>query len=84
MKSKLPAGITQRKNGLYQARYTSMTDHKRHTLYDRDLKNLVQRLAAAKQEDLNASRETDPEKVARKLQNAIHAKPGTVDHWFRS
>lgn len=84
MKSKLPAGITQRKNGLYQARYTSMTDHKRHTLYDRDLKNLVQRLAAAKQEDLNASRETDPEKVARKLQNAIHAKPGTVDHWFRT
>ena len=84
MKSKLPAGITQRKNGLYQARYTSLTDHKRYTLYDRDLKNLVQRLASAKQEDLNNNRETNPDIVARKVQNAIGAKPGTVDHWFKT
>lgn len=50
-KKKLPKGITLRKDGRYQGRFTF--DGKRYTLYDRDLKTLNQKLLEAKYELLH-------------------------------
>lgn len=47
-KPKLPPGITMRKDGRYQGRFTS--NGKRYTLYDKNLKSLKKRLADAKYE----------------------------------
>lgn len=45
---KLPAGVTVRKDGRYQGRFT--VDGKRYTFYDRDLKILKKKLSDAKYE----------------------------------
>ena len=45
-KQKLPPGITRRKDGRYQGRFTS--NGKRYTLYDKNLRTLKKRLADAK------------------------------------
>ncbi|WP_167958629.1 tyrosine-type recombinase/integrase [Anaerosporobacter faecicola] len=47
-KQPLPPGITQRKDGRYQGRFTS--HGKRYTLYDKNLRTLKKRLADAKYE----------------------------------
>lgn len=47
-KSKLPPGITMRKDGRYQGRFTC--NGKRYTLYDKNLKDLRKRLSDAKYE----------------------------------
>lgn len=44
----LPSGITMRKDGRFQGRFTYQG--KRYTLYDKDLKLLKKRLADAKYE----------------------------------
>lgn len=50
-KKKLPKGITLRKDGRYQGRFTF--NGKRYTYYDRDLKTLNQKLLDAKYEVLH-------------------------------
>lgn len=47
-KQKLPPGITRRKDGRYQGRFTY--NGKRYTLYDKNLRSLKKRLADAKYE----------------------------------
>ncbi|HEX3077068.1 MAG TPA: tyrosine-type recombinase/integrase, partial [Lachnospiraceae bacterium] len=47
-KPKLPPGITRRKDGRYQGRFTS--NGKRYTLYDKNLKELKRKLGEAKYE----------------------------------
>ncbi|WP_310603763.1 tyrosine-type recombinase/integrase [Anaerosporobacter sp.] len=48
LKPKLPSGITMRKDGRYQGRFTC--NGKRYTLYDKNLRTLKKRLADAKYE----------------------------------
>ena len=48
IKPKLPPGITLRKDGRYQRRFTCQG--KRYTLYDKNLRTLKKRLADAKYE----------------------------------
>lgn len=47
-KRTLPSGISMRKDGRYQGRFTA--EGKRYTLYDRDLKLLIKRMADARYE----------------------------------
>ena len=66
-RKKLPPGISLRKDGRYQARYTF--NGKRHTLYGNDLKEVQKKLRDVKYE-LDHGIYAKPEKV-------------TVDSWFK-
>jgi len=66
-KKKLPAGISQRKDGRYQARYTF--NGKRYTIYGKELKEVQKKLRDAKYE-MDHGIFAKPDRI-------------TVDSWFR-
>ncbi len=67
-KKQLPPGISQRKDGRYQARYTF--NGKRHTIYGKDLKEVQKKLRDAKYE-MDHGIYAGPDKI-------------TVDSWYKT
>lgn len=67
-RKQLPPGISIRKDGRYQARYT--LDGKRHTIYGKDLKEVQKKLRDAKYE-IDHGIYAKPDRI-------------TVDAWYQT